>query len=193
MIWKMSAIPRAILRFLKCSAIFLRRLFQARGNRIRVEAGHETFRSAKDRLLVTVYHDDEPAAQLWKKIAGFSDDKIIRINTDANFWRMGDAGPCGPCSEIFIDHGDKIPGGRPAAADEDGDRFLEFWNLVFMQYEEQPGGGRINLPRPSIDTGMGLDRMSAILQGVANVFDNDLFKVLRGSLAELVKDNPEGS
>jgi alanyl-tRNA synthetase len=150
------------------------------------------FGLSKDRLLVTVYHEDEPAAQLWSKIAGLPDDKIIRIKTDANFWRMGDAGPCGPCSEIFIDLGDKIPGGPPGSADEDGDRFLEFWNLVFMQYEEQPGGGRINLPRPSIDTGMGLDRMSAILQGVANVFDNDLFKVLRGSLAELVKDNPEG-
>ncbi len=147
----------------------------------------------KDRLLVTVYHEDEPAAQLWSKIAGLPDDKIIRIKTDANFWRMGDTGPCGPCSEIFIDLGDKIPGGPPGSADEDGDRFLEFWNLVFMQYEEQPGGGRINLPRPSIDTGMGLDRMSAILQGVASVFDNDLFKVLKGSLAELVKDDPEGA
>ena len=147
----------------------------------------------KDRLLVTVYHEDEPAAQLWSKIAGLPDDKIIRIKTDANFWRMGDTGPCGPCSEIFIDLGDKIPGGPPGSADEDGDRFLEFWNLVFMQYEEQPGGGRINLPRPSIDTGMGLDRMSAILQGVASVFDNDLFKVLKGSLAGLVKDDPEGA
>ena len=126
------------------------------------------FGLSKDRLLVTVYHEDEPAAQLWSKIAGLPDDKIIRIKTDANFWRMGDTGPCGPCSEIFIDQGDKIQGGPPGSADEDGDRFLEFWNLVFMQYEEQPDGGRINLPRPSIDTGMGLERMSAILQGVAS-------------------------
>ena len=150
------------------------------------------FSLSKDKMLVTVYHEDEPAAQLWSKIAGLSGDKIIRIKTDANFWRMGDTGPCGPCSEIFIDLGDKIPGGPPGSPDEDGDRFLEFWNLVFMQYEEQPGGGRINLPRPSIDTGMGLDRMSAILQGAASVFDNNLFKALRGALAEFVKDDPEG-
>ena len=145
----------------------------------------------REKLLVTVYSEDEPAAQLWSKIAGLPDNKIIRIKTDANFWRMGDMGPCGPCSEIFIDLGDKIPGGPPGSPDEDGDRFLEFWNLVFMQYEEQPGGGRIHLPRPSIDTGMGLDRMSAILQGVASVFDNDLFKALKGALAELVKVNPD--
>ena len=98
----------------------------------------------KDKLLVTVYHEDEDAAKIWKKVAGFSDDKIIRIKTDANFWRMGETGPCGPCSEIFIDQGDKVQGGPPGSPDEDGDRFLEFWNLVFMQFEEQPGGKRIN-------------------------------------------------
>src|SRR5262244_675236 len=119
----------------------------------------------KDKLLMTVYHDDEAAA-LWKKVSGFPDSKIIRIKTDANFWRMGDVGPCGPCSEIFIDLGEKIPGGPPGSPDEDGDRFLEFWNLVFMQFEEQEGGKRINLPKPSVDTGMGLERMAAIMQGV---------------------------
>ncbi len=146
----------------------------------------------KDKLLVTVYHDDDEAAVLWKKIAGFSDDKIIRIHTDSNFWRMGETGPCGPCSEIFIDLGDKIAGGPPGSPDEDGDRFLEFWNLVFMQYEEQVGGGRVKLPKPSVDTGMGLERMSTILQGISNIFDNDLFKALRHTIGDLVKINPDG-
>src|ERR1700749_2617282 len=118
----------------------------------------------KDKLLVTVYHNDDEAATLWKKVAGLPDDKIIRIKTDANFWRMGETGPCGPCSEIFIDQGDKIAGGPPGSPDEDGDRFLEFWNLVFMQFEEQRTGERIALPKPSVDTGMGLERMAAILQ-----------------------------
>ena len=146
----------------------------------------------KDKLLVTVYHEDDDAAALWKKVAGFSDDKIIRIKTDANFWRMGETGPCGPCSEIFIDLGDKIPGGPPGTPDEDGDRFLEFWNLVFMQFEEQPGGKRINLPKPSVDTGMGLERMASILQGKHSVFETDLFMALIGATADLVKVNPEG-
>jgi len=147
----------------------------------------------KDRLLVTVYHEDEQAAQLWKKIAGFPDSKIIRIKTDANFWRMGDVGPCGPCSEIFIDQGDKLQGGPPGSPDEDGDRFLEFWNLVFMQYEELPGGKRVNLPKPSVDTGMGLERIAAILQGVTSNYDIDLFRALIGALAELVKIDPQGA
>ena len=147
----------------------------------------------KDRLLVTVYHEDEQAAVLWKKIAGFSDDKIIRIKTNDNFWRMGDVGPCGPCTEIFIDQGDKLQGGPPGSADEDGDRFLEFWNLVFMQFEEQPGGGRISLPKPSVDTGMGLERMAAIMQGVSSNYDIDLFRALIGTLADLVKGNPDGA
>jgi len=144
----------------------------------------------KDKLLVTVYHDDDEAATLWKKTAGFADDKIIRIKTDANFWRMGETGPCGPCSEIFIDQGDKIAGGPPGSPDEDGDRFLEFWNLVFMQFEEQPGGKRINLPRPSVDTGMGLERMASILQGKHSVFDTDLFKAIIDVIGELVKIDP---
>jgi alanyl-tRNA synthetase len=145
----------------------------------------------KDKLLVTVYHEDDEAAKLWKKVAGLPEDRIIRIKTDANFWRMGDTGPCGPCSEIFIDQGDKLQGGPPGSPDEDGDRFLEFWNLVFMQFEEQPGGKRINLPKPSVDTGLGLERVAAILQGVYSNYDIDLFKALIGATAELVKVDPE--
>ena len=146
----------------------------------------------KDRLLVTVYHEDEQAAGIWKKVAGISDDKIIRIKTDANFWRMGDIGPCGPCSEIFIDQGPKLQGGPPGSPDEDGDRFLEFWNLVFMQYEEQPGGKRVPLPRPSVDTGMGLERMAAIMQGELSNYDIDLFRSLIGATADILKVDPHG-
>jgi alanyl-tRNA synthetase len=119
----------------------------------------------QEKLLVTVYHDDEEAVDLWKKIAGLKDDRIIRIATSDNFWSMGDTGPCGPCSEIFFDHGEGIPGGPPGSPDEDGDRFIEIWNLVFMQFEQQANGDRLNLPRPSIDTGMGLERLAAVLQG----------------------------
>ncbi len=131
-----------------------------------------------NRLLVTVYIDDDEAAALWKKIAGLSDDKILRIAGSDNFWAMGDVGPCGPCSEIFYDHGDHIFGGPPGSKDADGDRFVEIWNLVFMQFEDQPGGKRLALPKPSIDTGMGLERIAAVLQGVHNNYDIDLFKAL---------------
>jgi len=134
------------------------------------------FGLAKDKLLVTVYHDDDAAVDLWKKIAGFNDDKIIRIATSDNFWSMGDTGPCGPCSEIFFDHGEGIPGGPPGSPDEDGDRFIEIWNLVFMQFEQQANGERTNLPRPSIDTGMGLERIAAVLQGKHNNYDIDLMR-----------------
>jgi alanyl-tRNA synthetase len=130
------------------------------------------------RLLVTIYHDDEAAYRTWRKVAGLSDDKIIRIATSDNFWAMGDTGPCGPCSEIFLDQGDKVAGGPPGSADQDGDRYLEFWNLVFMQFEQRGPGDRMELPKPSIDTGMGLERMTAILQGVQSVYDIDLFKAL---------------
>jgi alanyl-tRNA synthetase len=150
------------------------------------------FQLPKDKLLVTVYHEDDEAAALWKKIAGFSDDKIIRIKTNANFWRMADVGPCGPCSEIFIDQGDKLQGGPPGSPDEDGDRFLEFWNLVFMQYEELPGGKRINLPKPSVDTGMGLERIAAVMQGEVSNYDIDLFRAIIGTTAALVKIDPAG-
>src|SRR4249920_1572461 len=131
-----------------------------------------------NRLLVTIYHDDEDAYRIWKKVTGFPDHKIIRIATSDNFWAMGDTGPCGPCSEIFFDQGDKVAGGPPGSPDQDGDRFLEFWNLVFMQYDQRGPGDRVDLPRPSIDTGMGLERMTAILQGVQSVYDIDLFKAL---------------
>ncbi|MFM9939974.1 MAG: alanine--tRNA ligase [Hyphomicrobiaceae bacterium] len=132
----------------------------------------------KDKLLITVYSEDEEAAALWRKIAGFPDSRIIRIPTSDNFWSAGDTGPCGPCSEIFIDQGDKLQGGPPGSPDADGDRYLEFWNLVFMQFEQVAPGQRINLPKPSIDTGMGLERLSAIMQGVYSNYDTDLFKAL---------------
>ena len=146
----------------------------------------------KERLLVTVHSSDEEAAELWKKIAGLPDEKIIRIPTSDNFWSMGDTGPCGPCSEIFYDQGPSVQGGPPGTPEEDGDRFLEFWNLVFMQYEQIAPDQRENLPRPSIDTGMGLERMAAILQGVHSNYDTDLFKRLIGVSAELTSTQPTG-
>ncbi len=133
------------------------------------------------KLLITIYHDDEDAYGIWKKVTGFSDDKIIRIATSDNFWSAGDTGPCGPCSEIFLDQGDKVAGGPPGSADQDGDRFLEFWNLVFMQFDQRAPGDRVALPKPSIDTGMGLERITAILQGVQSVYEIDLFKALIGA------------
>jgi alanyl-tRNA synthetase len=148
----------------------------------------------KDKLLVTVYAEDDEAHGLWKKIAGLDDSKIIRIATSDNFWSMGDTGPCGPCSEIFYDHGETIPGGPPGSVDEDGDRFIEIWNLVFMQYE-QFGGDRPReaLPRPSIDTGMGLERITAVLQGVHDNYDIDLFKTLIAASVELTGVAAEGA
>src|SRR5579864_6038786 len=136
------------------------------------------FALSPERLLVTVYADDDEAFTLWKKIAGLADSKIIRIATSANFWSMGDTGPCGPCSEIFYDHGEAIEGGPPGSPDEDGDRFVEIWNLVFMQFEQLPTGERVALPRPSIDTGMGLERIAAVLQGKHDNYDIDLFRAL---------------
>jgi alanyl-tRNA synthetase len=151
------------------------------------------FALKKDKLLVTVYHNDDEAFDLWKKIAGFGDDRIIRIPTSDNFWQMGDTGPCGPCSEIFIDRGEHIWGGPPGGPEEDGDRFLEFWNLVFMQFEQLAPDQRVPLPRPSIDTGMGLERMACILQGVESVFETDMFRQLidatASALGQAPKDN----
>ena len=132
----------------------------------------------KEKLLVTVHSSDEEAAGIWKKVSGLEDARIIRIPTNDNFWSMGDTGPCGPCSEIFYDHGEEIPGGMPGSENEDGDRFIEIWNLVFMQFETLQDGSRINLPKPSIDTGMGLERIAAVLQGVHSNYDIDLFKTL---------------
>ncbi len=146
----------------------------------------------KDRLLVTVYHDDDEAYGLWKKIAGFSDDRIIRIATSDNFWSMGETGPCGPCSEIFLDQGEHIAGGPPGSPDEDGDRFLEFWNLVFMQYEQISPSERVPLPRPSIDTGMGLERIAALLQGVTSTYQTDLMRALIRAVAEETGVDPDG-
>ncbi|MFZ5747805.1 MAG: alanine--tRNA ligase [Pseudomonadota bacterium] len=145
------------------------------------------------RLLVTVYHDDDQAFDLWKKVAGLPDDRIIRIATSDNFWSMGDDGPCGPCSEIFYDHGDHIPGGPPGSPDEDGDRFIEIWNLVFMQYVQ--AGGKIvgDLPRPSIDTGMGLERIAALLQGKHDNYDTDTFRALIDESAALTGTSAEGA
>jgi len=151
-----------------------------------------TFGLPKDKLTVTIYHDDDEAHGYWKKIAGLPDSRIIRIATSDNFWSMGDTGPCGPCSEIFIDRGDKIWGGPPGSAEQDGDRFLEFWNLVFMQFEQSADGSRRPLPKPSIDTGMGLERISAIMQGVDSVFETDLFATLIAAEEDLYKVKAQG-
>ncbi len=145
-----------------------------------------------DKLLVTVYSEDEEAFNIWKKLTGFADEKIIRISTSDNFWAMGDTGPCGPCSEIFYDHGEHIWGGPPGSPEEDGDRFIEIWNLVFMQYEQMPEK-RIDLPRPSIDTGMGLERFAAIMQGVHNNYEIDLFKALISSSEHITGVAAEGN
>src|SRR5580700_1968864 len=141
----------------------------------------------KDRLTATVYVDDDQAFDLWKKIAGLPESRIIRIAGADNFWAMGDTGPCGPCSEIFYDHGPGIPGGPPGSLDADGDRFIEIWNLVFMQYEQIVPGNRVALPRPSIDTGMGIERVAAVLQGVHDNYDIDLFRAIISAVAELTK------
>ena len=146
----------------------------------------------KERLTATVYIDDDEAFRLWKKIAGLPESRIIRIAGADNFWQMGDTGPCGPCSEIFFDHGDHIPGGPPGSPDEDGDRFIEIWNLVFMQFEQLEGGVRNALPKPSIDTGMGLERIAAVLQGKHDNYDIDLFASLIRAIAELTGADPHG-
>ena len=144
----------------------------------------------KNRLYVTVYHDDDEAFNYWKKIAGLSDSKIIRIATSDNFWSMGETGPCGPCSEIFYDHGDHLEGGLPGTKNEDGDRFIEIWNLVFMQFEQISKDKRINLPKPSVDTGMGLERIAALLQGTHDNYETDHFKKIIDSAAEILKVKP---
>jgi alanyl-tRNA synthetase len=151
------------------------------------------FGLAQDRLLVTVYHDDDEAYDLWKKIAGLPDSKIIRIATSDNFWAMGDTGPCGPCSEIYFDQGEKLQGGPPGSADAEGDRFLEFWNLVFMQYDQVSPNRRVDLPKPSIDTGMGLERIAALLQGVTSNYDIDLMRSLILAVASLTGADPDGA
>jgi alanyl-tRNA synthetase len=146
----------------------------------------------KEKLLVTVYSEDEEAFGLWKKVAGLPESKIIKIATSDNFWQMGDTGPCGPCSEIFFDHGDKVWGGPPGSAEEDGDRFIEIWNLVFMQFDQIAPGNRVALPKPSIDTGMGLERIAAVLQGKHDNYDIDLFVALIRAIADLTGADPQG-
>ena len=149
------------------------------------------FKIEKEKLLVTVFSEDEDAYNFWKKIAGLSDEKIIKISTSDNFWSMGDTGPCGPCSEIFYDHGDKYPGGPPGSPDEDGDRFIEIWNLVFMQFEQISPSERINLPKPSIDTGMGLERISALLNNTNDNYNTDLFIPLIDKSRNLLNDESQ--
>src|SRR5712671_5207691 len=150
------------------------------------------FGLSKDRLVVTVFSEDDEAEGYWRKISGFSNSKIIRIPTSDNFWAMGDTGPCGPCSEIFYDHGEHIPGGPPGSPDQDGDRFIEIWNLVFMQFEQVTKDERVNLPKPSIDTGMGLERIAAVLQGTHDNYKIDLFGAIIGNVADLTNVDSEG-
>src|ERR1700761_914656 len=145
-----------------------------------------------DKLLATVYIDDDEAFDLWNKISGLPEKKILRIAGSDNFWSMGDPGPCGPCAEIFYDPGDHIPGGPPGSPDADGDRFVEIWNLVFMQYEQLADGKRIDLPRPSIDTGLGIERMAAVLQGTHDNYKIDLFGALIEAVADLTHVDSEG-
>jgi alanyl-tRNA synthetase len=150
------------------------------------------FGLSRDRMVVTVYYDDDDAFNLWKRIAGLPESKIARIASSDNFWAMGDTGPCGPCSEIFYDHGDHIPGGPPGSPDADGDRFIEIWNLVFMQFETLTGGQRIELPRPSIDTGMGLERISAVLQGTHDNYETDMMRALIRASADASGTDADG-
>ncbi len=151
------------------------------------------FGLSADKLVVTVYDQDDDAHQLWKKIAGLPDSRIIRIGTSDNFWSMGETGPCGPCSEIFYDHGEHVPGGPPGSKNEDGDRFIEIWNLVFMQFDQQAGGARKDLPHPSIDTGMGLERMAAVTQGVHDNYEIELFRHLILASQEESKTHADGA
>ena len=151
------------------------------------------FMIPKEKLAVTIFHTDDEAYNIWKKVSGLPDERIIRIATKDNFWQMGDTGPCGPCSEIFYDHGPEVWGGLPGTPEEDGDRFIEIWNLVFDQFEDMPDGSRINLKKPSIDTGMGLERIAAILQGVHSNFDIDTFRHLIKAIADMANTDPKGA
>ena len=150
------------------------------------------FEVPKDRLLVTIYHDDDESASIWSRYAGLPEDRIIRIATSDNFWSMGPTGPCGPCTELYYDYGDQVPGGPPGSADEDGDRFVEIWNLVLMQFEQFEDGKRVPLPKPSIDTGMGLERIAALLQGTHDNFQTDLFRRLIEAAADVTSSDPDG-
>ena len=151
------------------------------------------FEINKDKLWITIYHTDEEAFNIWKKITGFNDERIVRISTNDNFWSMGETGPCGPCSEIFYDHGEDYEGSPPSEADDTRDRFVEIWNLVFMQYEQIDVNNRIDLPKPSIDTGMGLERIAAVLQGTNNNYDIDSFQAIINQSIALTNMNDKGS
>ena len=164
--------------------------FKERGIELAWNLITKDFGLDKNRLYVTVFHEDDEAFNFWKKIAGFSDDRIIRISTSDNFWSMGETGPCGPCSEIFYDHGDHLKGGLPGTKDQDGDRYIEIWNLVFMQYEQVSKEKRIDLPKPSVDTGMGLERIAALLQGTHDNYKTDHFIKLINSISETIKIKP---
>jgi len=189
----MSATRRATTPSSRCSATS-RSAITSRTRAIELAWNLVTkeFGLPKDRLIATVYIDDDQAFELWKKIAGLPDSKIIRIAGADNFWAMGDTGPCGPCSEIFYDHGAQIPGGPPGSPDAEGDRFIEIWNLVFMQYEQLAGGKRLDLPKPSIDTGMGLERIAAVLQGTHDNYKIDLFGAIISHVADLTGVDPDG-
>ncbi len=181
----MSATPRATTPSSRCSAISPSATISRSARSCSPgSCSPRTSRFAKDRLLITVYADDDEAASLWRKISGFPESKIIRIAGSDNFWSMGDIGPCGPCSEIFYDHGPGLSGAPPGAG-EDGDRFVEIWNLVFMQYEQLDDGRRVDLPHPSIDTGMGLERIAAVLQGTHDNYAIDLFRALIAASVDL--------
>ncbi len=167
--------------------------FKDRAHRAGLESDHQgTTGCRKTSLLVTVYSEDDEAFGLGRRSPACAESKIIRIPTSDNFWQMGDTGPCGPCSEIFYDHGDNIPGGPPGSPDEDGDRFIEIWNLVFMQFDQIAPGDRVPLPKPSIDTGMGLERVAAVLQGKHDNYDIDLFVALIRAIADLTGADPQG-
>ena len=189
----MSATPRATTRFFEMLGNF------SFGDYFKEQAIHHAWRLLTrewglpaDRLTATVYHTDDEAFDLWRKIAGLPEHRIIRIATADNFWSMGETGPCGPCSEIFYDHGEDIPGGPPGSADEDGDRFIEIWNLVFMQFDQAADGSRTDLPKPSIDTGMGLERIAAVMQGVHDNYDIDTFQALIAASKALVSGSAGG-
>ena len=165
--------------------------FKERGIELAWNLITKDFGLDKNRLYVTVFHEDDEAFNFWKKIAGFSDDRIIRISTSDNFWSMGETGPCGPCSEIFYDHGENYIGKPPSEADETGDRFVEIWNLVFMQYEQVDSENRIDLPRPSIDTGMGIERIAAVMQGTNDNYQVDSILEIINHSKELTKNDNE--
>ena len=189
---KMLVIHQGTIRFFEMLGNFsFGDYFKERAIELAWDLITKDFGLDKNRLYFTVFNEDEEALNLWKKITGLGEDKIIKIATSDNFWSMGETGPCGPCSEIFYDHGDHLKGGLPGTKDQDGDRYIEIWNLVFMQFEQISKEKRINLPKPSVDTGMGLERIAALLQGTHDNYETDHFKKLINSISEAVKVKPD--